>query len=172
MAYPKNLLNPGEVVEMELRPHWRSIILPALWLALLLIAGIWLFVKLNDWFGGSVGTILRWALVIVGAIFLAAVAVKPLVTWWTTQYVFTNRRIIVRSGLFSRTGRDMPLSKINDVAFEHTAIERLFHSGTLAIESGGENGRLIISNVPDIEGVQREVYRLQEADRTERRGHE
>ena len=74
---------------------------------------------------------------------------RPVVFWATTLYVFTNRRIITRTGFVARRGRDMPLSRVNDVSFNHTVLERIFNCGTLVVESAGERGQLQIDNVPD-----------------------
>jgi uncharacterized membrane protein YdbT with pleckstrin-like domain len=83
--------------------------------------------------------------------------------------VFTNRRIITRTGLVARRGRDMPLSRVNDVSFNHTILERIFNCGTLMVESAGERGQLQIDNVPNVETLQREIYRLHEEDDVRRR---
>ena len=52
---------------------------------------------------------------LVALVILVVWFVQPLLTWLTTQYVFTNRRIITRTGIIARSGKDMPLSKLNDV---------------------------------------------------------
>ena len=96
--------------------------------------------------------------------------VKPFLDWLTTEYVFTTRRIITRSGIIARSGRDMPLSKVNDVSFSYSAIERALGCGTLRIESASEGGGMIIDNVPKVEELQREVARLHEEDDQRRRG--
>ena len=100
---------------------------------------------------------------------LIVLVIRPFLFWWTTQYVFTNRRIIIRTGIVARRGRDMPLSKVNDVSFDHSVWERMLNCGTLMIESAAENGQLIIENIPDVENVQREVYRLHDEDDAFRR---
>ena len=38
MAYPAKLLANGEQVEFELRPHWRALLIPIIWL--LVIVGV------------------------------------------------------------------------------------------------------------------------------------
>ena len=41
--------------------------------------------------------------------------------------------------------------------------------GTLVVESAGERGQLVLRDVPHVEEVQRDVYRLAEADEDQRR---
>jgi len=64
----------------------------------------------------------------------------------------------------------MPLSRVNDVTFEHSGLlERMLGCGTLVVESAGERGQLVLRDVPRVEEVQRDVYRLAEADDDRRR---
>jgi uncharacterized membrane protein YdbT with pleckstrin-like domain len=169
MAYPQKLLGNDEQVQFELRPAWKTLIWPAFWL--LAIVGLFFFVlgRVNSWFDGSAATIMAWVLVVVAVIALIVLVIRPFLFWWTTQYVFTNRRIIIRTGILSRKGRDMPLSKVNDVSFDNTVWERMLNTGTLMVQSAAENGQLIIENIPDVETVQREVYRLHDEDDAFRR---
>ena len=68
----------------------------------------------------------------------------------------------MRDGVLSRTGRDMPLTRVNDVSFSRTFVERMFGSGTLIIESAGDRGQVVLTDVPQVESVQRDIYRLVE----------
>lgn len=169
MAYPQKLLGDDEQVQFELRPAWKTLVWPVFWL--LVIIGVFFFLlgQIRSWFGGSAGTILTWVLAVVALIALFILVIRPFLFWWTTQYVFTNRRIIIRTGIIARRGRDMPLSKVNDVSFDHSVWERILNCGTLMIESAAENGQLVIENIPDVENVQREVYRLHDEDDAFRR---
>jgi uncharacterized membrane protein YdbT with pleckstrin-like domain len=78
--------------------------------------------------------------------------------------VFTNERVIMREGVFSREGRDIPLNRINDVSFQHTFFERLLGAGTLTIESAGERGQVVLDDIPRVEKIQSHLYELVEAD--------
>lgn len=165
MAYPQKLLADNEAIAFELRPHWRALFIPVFWLIVILAAAGFLIGKLGAWIDNPDATsVLRWVLVGIAVFLLIFLFIRPFVAWFTTQYVFTNRRIIVRTGLVARRGRDMPLSKVNDVIFEHTVLERMLNCGTLVIESAAENGSLVVANVPNVEHVQREVYRLHDED--------
>jgi membrane protein YdbS with pleckstrin-like domain len=166
MAYPAKLLTQGENVEFEMRPHWRSMIWPSVVLVVTVGVTSFLYATLD---GEGAQKWLRWALLVVAVLVLVFWFVKPLLQWLTTQYVFTNRRIITRTGIVARSGKDMPLSKLNDVQFNYTIIERLFGCGTLTVSSASEDGALVIRNVPRVEEIQREIYRLAEADSNRRR---
>jgi uncharacterized membrane protein YdbT with pleckstrin-like domain len=166
MGYPTRLLGDGETIAFEMRPHWRSLVVPIMVLVATVVVTAFLFGRLdNDGFEGNVQTVLG----IVAAIVVLGWVVRPFLDWLSTQYVFTNRRIIVRSGLISRSGRDMPLSRVNNVTFDKSAIERILNCGTLTVQSAAEQGTLVIASVPNIESIQRDVYRLYEEDDARRR---
>ncbi len=162
MGYPTKLLADDETIQYELKPHWRALVVPVIVLLVTLGLGIWLIAKFDN-------SGLRWTVLIIMLLILVVAVVRPFLYWMTTQYVITDHRIIVRTGLISRSGRDMPLSRVNDVSFKKSAIERLLNCGTLMIESAGTQGQLIISSVPDVEDIQREIYRLHDEDDERRR---
>jgi len=168
MGYPKKLLADDETIVYELRPHWRALITPVIVFLLTLGIGSYLLAKLagSDSSASSAG---RWTVLIVMVILLVVLVLRPFIYWYSTQYVFTDHRIIVRTGVVARKGRDMPLSRVNDVSFSHSFIERFLNCGTLQVESAGTQGQLVIRSVPDVERIQRDIYRLHDEDDMRRR---
>jgi hypothetical protein len=63
----------------------------------------------------------------------------------------------------------MALSKVNDVSFDYSVIERLLGCGTLKVSSASDDD-LVIANLPHVEEIQRDIYRLREQDDARRRG--
>lgn len=161
MGFPESVLTKDEQVVSHLHPHWKALIRPAfvviLAVAAVVLAGI--FLPTGERMIG---------LYVVGAIALVAVALLafwPWLRWRTTHYVFTNERVIMRHGVFSRSGRDIPLGRINDVSFSHGIIERMLGCGTLTIESAGERGQVVLTDIPRVEKIQSVLYELVEDDR-------
>src|SRR6059058_5256599 len=110
MAYPRKLLGEGETVVLDLHPHWKVMFLPFLeLLAVLALAGFLLAVV--D------GSTAHYAIVGVGLLLLLVLFVIPLLKWRTTHFVVTSERVVMRSGVLGRQGRDIPLNRINDVSF-------------------------------------------------------
>jgi uncharacterized membrane protein YdbT with pleckstrin-like domain len=164
---PKHLLSDDEEVVMSLRPHWKELVWPVILLLLISPTATFLATIVPE--GGLQGW-LRLAVAAVAVLLVLRFIVWPFLSWLTTSYVVTDRRIITRHGVISRTGRDMPISRINDVTFSHGGLlERVLKCGTLVIESAGERGQLRMRDVPHVEEVQRDVYRLAEADEERRR---
>ena len=150
-------LSDGEEVVLDLHPHWGRLFVPVLVLLVAcLLAGFG--VALIPKGGGQ--QIERWILIGVAAVVVIWLTILPYLRWLTTKYVLTSDRLVIRSGILARHGRDIPLNRINDVSFSETVLERMLRSGTLVVESAGDNGQISLTDVPRVEHVQREVYRM------------
>ena len=106
--------------------------------------------------------IVQWIIVGVAVVLIFWFTVLRYLRWVTTRYVLTSDRLIIRTGILARHGRDVPLNRINDVSFSETILERILRSGTLVVESAGERGPISLTDVPSVERVQRELYRMVE----------
>ena len=101
--------------------------------------------------------------------------VKPFLRWLTTTYTVTDRRLITRTGIFSRRGHDIPVPRISDVAYEHGLVDRMLGCGTLVISDASEQGRVRLSDIPHVEQVHLAISDLlfdrtdDDQDRRERR---
>lgn len=162
MGYPQKLLSQGEVIKFEMKPHWRALIVPMLLLIVVVGLGAFLFTLIP--------APVNLAIVVLVVVIIVWFSLIPFLRWITTQYVFTNRRVIIRRGLLTKQGRDMPLSKVNNVTFEVTFLGRILNFGRLIIQSAGEDSDLDIEDVPNVEVIQRDVYQLYEEDDARRRG--
>jgi uncharacterized membrane protein YdbT with pleckstrin-like domain len=167
MAYPTKLLAADENLIHDLHPHWKALIQPVVVLVLVLGVGGFIASAIPD--GDHQGQE-RLAVLVVGLVLLGFYSVRPFLRWVTTHFVITDRRVLVRTGILSRTGRDVPLSRVNDITFSTTFLERILGCGTLVIESAGERGQVTMTEVPKVERVQRELYDLVERTDTRLRG--
>jgi uncharacterized membrane protein YdbT with pleckstrin-like domain len=155
MSFPKKHLFENEELIMERRPHPMTLFAPIL---LFIAAGvIGLVVNLSTKLNGTAADIATWAPV---AIMLLAVLWlgERWVKWSTTRLVLTTDRLIYRSGVLSKTGREIPLERINDISSSQSLWERMTRSGDLMIESGGENGQQRFSNMSNPFEIQSKVY--------------
>jgi membrane protein YdbS with pleckstrin-like domain len=154
VAYPDDLLADGEEVVMHKRPHWKLLVGPVLVFLLAVGVGTYLAAVIRDqsWAGWG------WlALSVIGAALVLWLTVVPVLRWRTTHFVVTNRRVLVREGILSRQGIDIPMSRINSVQFRHTALERLLGCGTLIIESASDEP-LEFDDVPGVHRVHALLY--------------
>lgn len=150
-------MTEDEKIVLDFHPHWTTLLKAVFFLVVAVAiagAGIYFF---PDWELRTQG---RLGIGGLAVLFALVSFVVPFLRWFTTRYVLTNRRFLLRQGILSRSGRDIPLARVNDVSFEHNLVERIFGTGTLTVESGGERGQLVLKNIPQVERVQAELYRL------------
>jgi uncharacterized membrane protein YdbT with pleckstrin-like domain len=162
VAFPERLLADDEEVVLHLHPHWKVLVGPVL--VFLVTAGL----------GGFAAAVIdvafvRWAILAVAIFLVLWFSVRPAIICASTHFVLTTHRVLLREGVLARSGRDVPLARINDVSFEHSLFERAVGCGTLVVESAGERGQVVLRDIPRVETVQSTLYRLVEEDH-DRRG--
>jgi uncharacterized membrane protein YdbT with pleckstrin-like domain len=155
MGFPQRLLADDERLVLVLRRHIKVIFAPILLLVLVLV-----LIGLSFLVNGGVQPVFTLAVAVVGLLIALRWVLWPILIWLNTTYAITTHRLIMRTGVLNRSGRDMPLTRLNDVSFEHSLFERLLGCGTLMVESGGESGQLILTEIPKVELVQRTLYQL------------
>jgi uncharacterized membrane protein YdbT with pleckstrin-like domain len=162
VAYPDKVLADDEQVVAHLHPHWITLVPATLWfIAICAAAGVGIAFAPKD---GTGRTIVIGLIVVVGLVLLSWLAFGPWIRWRTSHYVFTTHRVLIRTGVFKHTGRDIALQRINDVAFSQSLWDRIVKAGTLTIESAGENGQQVLHNLPRSDSMQQTLNRLIEQD--------
>jgi uncharacterized membrane protein YdbT with pleckstrin-like domain len=161
MGYPKRLLADNETIDTQLRTHWKALVGPVIALLVVVPLTTFIMARIPD---SSNRTVIRLVVLVIAVIALIWLSLLPFLRWWTTVYVLTTHRLILRQGIIARSGRDIPLARINDISFSHTAIERVLRCGTLVVESAGERGQVTLTDIPRVEQIQRRLYELVEAD--------
>jgi len=154
-------LGPNEHVVLALRQHIKAMFGPILIFVVVCAAVGFATQPIPD---GGAQLWIRLAIVVVGLVIVARWSVWPFLNWLTSRYVVTNERILTNHGVIRRYGRTMPLSRVNDVSFDHGLVDRMLGCGTLVVSSAGEQGQLLLYDVPKVETVQREIYGLVEAE--------
>ncbi|MCW2766158.1 MAG: rane-flanked domain [Nocardioides sp.] len=153
MAISEKLLNEGEHVVVSTRTHPKALLLPLL--ALIVFLAIAVFADRavdNRVFGIGV-----WILAGLG---IAWYFLRPLLIWLTASYTITNRRLITRTGVITRKGHDIPLTRVSDVAYELGLIDRMLGCGTLIISDASTHGQVALPDIPRVEETQRRLNEL------------
>ena len=153
MAISSKLLGEGESVVLSTRTHPKALILPLFTLVLLLAIGVAAQVYIDQ----RIVDYVVWALVLVGVVWWV---VRPWLVWFTASYTFTNRRLVTRTGVLTRRGHDIPLSRISDVAIELHLSDRLLGCGTLIISDASTHGSVSLPDIPHVEDAQRTLNDL------------
>jgi uncharacterized membrane protein YdbT with pleckstrin-like domain len=150
-------LADGERVVHDLHQHWVKLVGPAV--LLVLTVGL----------GGFVAALAsqQWMQLAIGVAVLVVIVLwvlRPFLRWYTTRYTLTDRRVLIRSGILTRSGHDLPLRRVVDVAFRHTLWQRMYGAGTLILESAGEQGQVVLTAVPSVQEVYRDLYDILDPD--------
>lgn len=78
--------------------------------------------------------------------------------WRSKTLELTDRRVVLRSGVFSKNERSIPLVKVQDVTVDRGPIGRMFGFGDLRIESaGGSNTEIQVFQFSKAERIKREL---------------
>lgn len=151
MGYPERLLSDDEVIASQFRPHWSGILREGL----IIIVGIALAVVV------AIFDLSPWIYAVI-AVLVVLLIIRGLVRWMTTLHVITNERLIYRAGFIAKSGTEIPLEVIQNVAFNQTIFERVFGTGDLMIESAGTHGQTRYKDIPRPEAVQSLIYKMRE----------
>jgi uncharacterized membrane protein YdbT with pleckstrin-like domain len=153
VAINPKFLNEGEHVVLSTRTHFKALIVPALLLLVILALAI-----LAD--KTFVGGTFSWGLWGVAALLALWFGAKPFLEWVSSTYTMTDRRLITRTGILTRRGHDIPLTRISDVAYERGLLDRMLGCGTLIVSDASTNGRVLLHDIPDVEETQRRLNEL------------
>lgn len=156
MSLPRKLMIDGEQTVANTRTHLKVLTIPFLILLVVAGAGGFLIHQVSD----SGSGIPRWIVIAGMAILILWGSVLPFLKWLTWTYTLTNKRIVEQKGLLTRSGRVIPLNRINDVAFEKNINDRILGCGTLIIHDASEQAGLQLRDIPHIEAFHRTVSNL------------
>jgi uncharacterized membrane protein YdbT with pleckstrin-like domain len=158
MPYPKQLVNQGETVVLDLRPHWW-------YFSQHILTGIPLFILLILLFEVH-GTVRKYAGLVYFVVLLAWALwlAYQYLQWRFTYFVVSDQRVVFRTGVISKHGVEIPLERINNINFNQNIWNRMIGAGDLEIESAGREGQTKFDNVRHPDGVQQEIYRQMEVN--------
>lgn len=108
--------------------------------------GAVLLVALLSWLSASVSPLIS---IPVGMALLLIPAVYHLKRN-TLSYKLTDSKIEIDRGFISRTTRNIPLTKIQDVTVSTSVLQRLLRFGDIVIENAGEQeSQTVLRNIPN-----------------------
>lgn len=81
--------------------------------------------------------------------------------WLDEYFVVTSQRLLLATGVVTKTVNMMPLSKVTDMRFERSAMGRLLGYGKFIVESAGQDQALrMVDHLPYPEQLYLEVCGL------------
>lgn len=148
MNLPRKFLGTDEHVILHLRTHGKALIMPYAGLLVAVAAAVALYIYVPASWGGAA----TWTIVGLSLIAIVAFFVLPFLRWRTSTYSITNRRVITRKGIINKSGHDLPLSRINNITYERSLMDRILGCGTLVFTTAAE-APVTLPDVPKVEQV-------------------
>ncbi|MBF6212331.1 PH domain-containing protein [Nocardia puris] len=157
MGYPEDVLAPDEQLILHRHPHWKMLFWPVV---TLIVA-----TALAGFAGGLAyrnieGTGQTVVLALILAAWVGIVAWRflgPLISWASTHFIITDRRLLIRQGVITHVGTDIPMSRISSVQFRHGLFDRMLGTGTLIIASSSDEP-LEFDDIPRVQAVHSLLY--------------
>lgn len=140
-------LAPNEVAIFTLRPTLifvfvRYVVATLILLATAALMGLMHSAK-AEWFTGTVSFAV---ILVVGVIAFSSPIYKHLLRR-REVYTLTNHKLEMRYGLLSKTLRNIPLGKIQDVTVTASFWQRLIQIGDIEIDSASDMGKIILDDI-------------------------
>lgn len=123
MSYINNNLQVGETVEYRADIHWFIFVKPAI----LLLLGYLFYSTKTD--------IIHYAgllMLVLGGFHL----IKSVLLKMGTEYVVTNKRVILKSGILSRDALELMLNKCEGLRITQSVLGRIFGFGSILVTTG------------------------------------
>src|SRR6266436_1911048 len=123
----------------------------------------------------AVGGLLAALILIIWALWsvLMVRLIWQAINWAVDYFVITSKRILLTSGVFTRSVAMMPLSKVTDMSFRRSLAGRSLGYGEFVVESAGQDQALrTIDHIPYPEDLYRRVCDEIFNQDTEKKGKE
>ncbi|MCL2532936.1 MAG: PH domain-containing protein [Nocardiaceae bacterium] len=157
MGYPQDALAADEELVLHRHPHWKVLIVPSVIFVLATaILGFLLGLAESELTGGAVTVVS----IVIAIAWLAVVVWKvlvPVLRWKSTHFIVTDRRVMIRHGVMTHTGIDIPMNRISNVQFRHGPVDRMLRTGTLMIVASSDDP-LEFDDIPEVQKVHSLLY--------------
>jgi uncharacterized membrane protein YdbT with pleckstrin-like domain len=142
-ALLKQTLQEDEDLVQVVRLKWVKLLRPGL----VLLGAFLMALVIAAYLPLSLGyrTVLSLAVLVVGSGFFAY-------NWlfWKDEFmIITSKRVVLEKGVFTRSTKEIPLNKINNVSCQQSPFGRIFHYGNIEIASANLSGSEKIICVPE-----------------------
>ena len=154
---PSEFAEPGadaERIIARLRPHARVLF----WPSFLLIAGT---AGIAYYYGSFAEEWQNQLLLAGGGALLLLIWLIPLLAWLGKRYIITTRRIIMRTGVFTRLRQELLHSRGYDITVRKGALQSMFGSGDVLINTGLDHP-VVLRDTPNADLVQGTIHDLME----------
>ena len=129
MSYVDSNLMSGEQVIHRARLHWGIFVFPSI----VLFIGLLIAIVVGAGIGGMGGLVVA----VIVLLLFAIPMFSGLVTFLTTEFAITSRRVIAKRGLISRRTLELNHQRVEGLAVNQGVIARIFGAGTITVNGTG-----------------------------------
>ncbi len=132
MGYAEQNLQPGEEIIYKAKLHWALFLQPIEIFILAL-----LFFLLGS--GSNGDPSFNFIQCLGGLFILGSIlsAIGAIITFMTTEFALTNKRIIAKSGFIRRRSVELLLQKVESIGVDQPILGRLLDYGTITVTGTG-----------------------------------
>jgi len=142
-------LMPGERAIVLTRQHW-SVVAPQLVASAVVVAAVLVAVALLPSRIASVdANPIRAAVAAIALVFVLWYAGTQYLRWRFRTYLLTDRRVVVESGVLSRSVESIALDRIQNTVIRRPLGDRVIGAGDIEIESAGRDGVEVLHRIPN-----------------------
>jgi uncharacterized membrane protein YdbT with pleckstrin-like domain len=155
-------LLPGEKLILLDHPHWitlvKSLVVPVLLLIVVALADVTVI--------RSTGIHLLRTFVSLGAIAIALLwLIVVWIRWRATAYTLTDQRIMIETGVFSRSEKIIPIDRVQDCTTRQSLLGRMLGYGRVEVDAAGAQGAEVLDHLPSPGTFRDQVFMLSEKRR-------
>ncbi|MEE1157044.1 MAG: PH domain-containing protein [Methanobrevibacter sp.] len=81
-----------------------------------------------------------------------------IIGWYSKEYILTDSKIIVKSGVFLNRKNYMPYATIQDINTSQSIFSKLFNVGSISVFSAYDNNQISIENVSNPSEVEEIIF--------------
>lgn len=129
MSYTRRNLLPNEVVRYKASLHWIIYVSTVLWLVLGFVFE---------------ATGITWVFIVLALYSLGKAILRRL----GSEFMLTNKRVVLRQGIISRKTVEILLAKCEGVSVDQSIIGRILGFGTLVVTTGGATSHFVFVKRP------------------------
>ena len=129
MSYTRRNLLPNEVERYKASLHWIIYVPTVLWLVLGFVFE---------------ATGVTWVLIVLALYSFGKAVLRRL----GSEFMLTNKRVVLRQGIISRKTVEILLAKCEGVSVDQSILGRILGYGTLVVTTGGVTSRFEYVNRP------------------------
>jgi membrane protein YdbS with pleckstrin-like domain len=96
--------------------------------------------------------------VFVGILITIIYIIWQIVGWYSKEYILTESKIVVKSGVFLTRKNYMPYSTIQDMNTSQSVFARLFNVGSISVYSAYDNNQISLDNVANPSEVEEIIF--------------